>query len=205
MELRPEDIQTILRVFAESPIEELRLEIGDTRLHVSKRSGALPPAEAAPASSAPAANAVQPLAVVPQPRAAASPAAARTAQPAQPPPASGAAANPAGAPGRADHGAAPVSPADGRLYELRAPLLGVFYRRPSPTEPPFVEVGSVVTPKDPVCLIDVMKMFTRVEAGVAGRIVEICVQDGQLVEYGQVLMRIEPDATSSGSAVEGAT
>jgi biotin carboxyl carrier protein len=78
------------------------------------------------------------------------------------------------------------------LTELRSPLLGVFYRRPTPNDPPFVEVGAVVGAEDPVCIVDVMKMFTQVPAGVAGRIAEICVEDGQLVEHGQVLMRIEP-------------
>ena len=55
-----------------------------------------------------------------------------------------------------------------------------------------IEVGSEVGADDPVCIIDVMKMFSRVPAGSAGRVAEILVQDGQLVEHGQVLLRLEP-------------
>jgi acetyl-CoA carboxylase biotin carboxyl carrier protein len=55
-----------------------------------------------------------------------------------------------------------------------------------------VEIGSEVGPEDPVCIIDVMKMFSRVPAGAGGRVVEILADDGQLVEHGQVLMRLEP-------------
>ena len=83
-------------------------------------------------------------------------------------------------------------PPETGLYELTSPVLGVFYRRPAPGQAPFVEVGVEVGPEDPVCVVDVMKMFTRVSAGTAGRIAEICVDDGQLVEHGQVLMRIDP-------------
>jgi acetyl-CoA carboxylase biotin carboxyl carrier protein len=76
------------------------------------------------------------------------------------------------------------------VYELRSPLLGVFYRRPAPDQPPLVELGSEVRAEDSVCIIDVMKMFTSVPAGANGRVVDICAEDGQLVEFDQVLMRI---------------
>jgi acetyl-CoA carboxylase biotin carboxyl carrier protein len=73
-----------------------------------------------------------------------------------------------------------------------APTVGVFYRRPAPNEAPYVEVGDTVDAGSTVCIIDVMKLFNKVPAGVAGRIVEICVNDGELVEHGQVIMRIAP-------------
>lgn len=84
----------------------------------------------------------------------------------------------------AARGAAPI-PADGVV--IRAPMLGTFYRAPSPAEPPFVEVGARVAPGDPVCIIEVMKLFNTVSAEVAGTIVEMLVENGTMVEFGQPL------------------
>jgi acetyl-CoA carboxylase biotin carboxyl carrier protein len=181
MQLQPEDVSEILRIFAESNLEELRLEIGTTRLLVSKRSGVLGPDDLAPAAAPATASAAAPT-PAPAPPSAPTPASA-------PPPAGGAPLTPASA-----DPAPTTAPAAGRegLGERTSPLLGVFYRRPGPGEAAFVELGSQVGPDDPVCIIDVMKMFTRVPAGAAGRIAEIFAEDGQLVEHGQVLMRIEP-------------
>ncbi len=78
--------------------------------------------------------------------------------------------------------------------QVTAPFAGAFYRRPSPTDPPFVEVGSRVRAEDPVCLVEVMKLFNSVHAGMDGVVVSIDVEDGELVEYGQLLMRIAPEA-----------
>ena len=75
---------------------------------------------------------------------------------------------------------------------VTAPSVGVFYRRPSPDQAPFVQVGSEVAAKDPVCLIEVMKMFTGVVAPCKGRIADILIEDAAMVEYGQPLMYIEP-------------
>lgn len=82
-------------------------------------------------------------------------------------------------------------------HVVTAPFVGVFYRRPAPNEPPFVEVGSRVRADDTVCLIEVMKLFNSIHAGVDGVITAIEVNDGELVEYGQVLMRIAPDSQRS--------
>ena len=75
---------------------------------------------------------------------------------------------------------------------VRAPNLGTFYRSPKPGAPPYVEVGKSVTAETEVCLIEVMKLFTAVRAGVAGTVREVVVQDGELVEYDQVLLYVEP-------------
>jgi len=75
---------------------------------------------------------------------------------------------------------------------IEAPMLGVFYRAPSPGAPPFVDVGTLVEPGTIVCIIEVMKMMNSVPAGVAGRIAEIHVENAQAVEYGQALFRVEP-------------
>lgn len=80
---------------------------------------------------------------------------------------------------------------DGRI-EIRAPMVGTFYRAPSPSEPPYVEAGDDVRRGAPLCLIEVMKLFTTIEATVGGRVVEIVAEDATLVEYGQPLFVIEP-------------
>jgi acetyl-CoA carboxylase biotin carboxyl carrier protein len=75
---------------------------------------------------------------------------------------------------------------------IESPMLGVFYRAPSPGAPPFVDVGTRVEADTIVCLIEVMKMMNSVAAGVAGTIAEIHVENAEAVEYGQPLFRIEP-------------
>ena len=85
----------------------------------------------------------------------------------------------------------PASAGDGGAT-IESPLLGVFYRAPSPGAPPFVDVGVRVEPDTIVCLIEVMKMMNSVPAGVAGTIAEIHVENAEAVEYGQPLFRVDP-------------
>ena len=75
---------------------------------------------------------------------------------------------------------------------IEAPMLGVFYRAPSPGAQPFVDVGTRVEPDTIVCVIEVMKMMNSVPAGVAGTIAEIHVENAEPVEYGQPLFRVTP-------------
>lgn len=88
--------------------------------------------------------------------------------------------------------AADGAPAAGGAVEVRAPMVGIFYRRPSPGEPRFVAVGSTVAAGDPLCLIEVMKLFSTIEAPAAGEILEIQAEDGETVEQDQVLFLIRP-------------
>jgi acetyl-CoA carboxylase biotin carboxyl carrier protein len=81
---------------------------------------------------------------------------------------------------------------DGSATTIESPMLGVFYRAPSPGAPPFVDVGTRVEADTIVCLIEVMKMMNSVAAGVAGTIAEIHVENAEAVEYGQPLFRVEP-------------
>jgi acetyl-CoA carboxylase biotin carboxyl carrier protein len=78
------------------------------------------------------------------------------------------------------------------IVAIRAPMLGVFYRAPAPGEKPFVEVGQHVRADDTVCLIEVMKLFNSIRAGVDGEVVEILVENGGLVEFDQALIFIRP-------------
>lgn len=79
--------------------------------------------------------------------------------------------------------------ADG-LIPIKATVTSVFYRKPSPEEPPFVEVGSQVTEDSVVCLLEVMKCYRSVVAGVSGTIAEICAESGQVVQSGTDLFLI---------------
>ncbi|MBR5556034.1 acetyl-CoA carboxylase biotin carboxyl carrier protein [bacterium] len=74
---------------------------------------------------------------------------------------------------------------------LTSPMVGTFYKAPSPDAKPFVEVGQTVAQGDVVCIVEAMKLMNEIESEFSGKIVEICVQDGQPVEFGQVLMYIE--------------
>ncbi len=74
---------------------------------------------------------------------------------------------------------------------ITSPMVGTFYMAPSPDSAPFVTVGGSVKQGDVVCIIEAMKMMNEIKAEVAGKVVEICVEDGQPVEYGQVLMYVE--------------
>lgn len=78
------------------------------------------------------------------------------------------------------------------LHAVKAPMVGTFYRAPAPDKPPFVEVGQAVEPQSIVCLIEVMKLMNSIEAGVRGVVREIVVSNAEAVEYGEVLMTIEP-------------
>ena len=78
------------------------------------------------------------------------------------------------------------------LVEINSPMVGTFYRSPSPGAEPYVGVGSEVDADTVVCIIEAMKVMNEIKAEVSGRIVEILVEDVEPVEYGQVLFLVEP-------------
>jgi acetyl-CoA carboxylase biotin carboxyl carrier protein len=86
--------------------------------------------------------------------------------------------------------AAAVRPDDGTVA-IVSPMIGRFYSQSEPGAAPYVSIGSTVGPESTVGLVEAMKMFNAVHAGLAGVITEICVQDAALVEYGQVLFRVK--------------
>jgi acetyl-CoA carboxylase biotin carboxyl carrier protein len=86
------------------------------------------------------------------------------------------------------------APATDRKYaEIPSPIVGTFYSSPGPEESPFVEVGAKVSKGQVVCIIEAMKIMNEIEAEVSGELVEILVQNGQPIEYGQPLMRVNPN------------
>lgn len=75
---------------------------------------------------------------------------------------------------------------------IKSPMIGTFYRRPSPDKPNFVEIGDEVTPGKVVCIIEAMKLFNEIESEVKGKIVKMLVDDASPVEYDQPLFLVEP-------------
>jgi acetyl-CoA carboxylase biotin carboxyl carrier protein len=98
------------------------------------------------------------------------------------------------APGAPPEPAALATASANGAATIDAPMLGTFYRASAPGEQPFVDVGSKVDADTVVCLIEVMKMMNSVKAGMTGTVVEVCAGNAQLVEYGEPLFRVDPDA-----------
>lgn len=90
--------------------------------------------------------------------------------------------------------AAPVAAEAKRFAEIKSPMVGTFYRSSSPDSPSYVEVGSKVVKGQTLCILEAMKLMNELQAEVAGTIREVCVENAEPVEYGQVLFRIEPEA-----------
>jgi acetyl-CoA carboxylase biotin carboxyl carrier protein len=149
-----------------SGIDSLEISRGGTRIRIAKT----PPPAPVSASAAPARAAVE-YAV---------PAAAPAAAP------SAAAAAPSGG--------APAPAAASNLVEIKSPMVGTFYRSPAPEAPSYVEVGTRVGKGQTLCILEAMKLMNELESDYSGVIREICVENAEPVEYGQVLFRIEPDA-----------
>ncbi|UCC95351.1 MAG: acetyl-CoA carboxylase biotin carboxyl carrier protein [Candidatus Omnitrophota bacterium] len=78
------------------------------------------------------------------------------------------------------------------VMEIKSPMVGTFYRAPSPGARPYVEIGDTVKPGDMVCIIEAMKLMNEIKAEEGGRIIDILVENGQPVEFGQILFVMEP-------------
>jgi acetyl-CoA carboxylase biotin carboxyl carrier protein len=88
----------------------------------------------------------------------------------------------------------PAAPVDdtSKYIEVKSPMIGTFYRRPSPDKKNFVEVGSEIKTGDVICIIEAMKLFNEIEAEVTGKVVKIFVDDSTPVEYDQLLFLVDP-------------
>jgi acetyl-CoA carboxylase biotin carboxyl carrier protein len=86
----------------------------------------------------------------------------------------------------------PAAASRGDLLEITAPMVATFYRAPAPGEAAFVELGSRIKTGQTVCILEAMKLMNELEAEVSGEVVEILVENGTPVEFGQVLMRVKP-------------
>ncbi len=104
---------------------------------------------------------------------------------------------PAGVPGvgvaEPEVAALPRAAAAPALKEIKSPMVGTWYKSPEPGADPYVKVGSRVTAGQTVCIIEAMKIMNEIEAEITGVIREVCVEDAQPVEFGQVLFRVDPN------------
>jgi acetyl-CoA carboxylase biotin carboxyl carrier protein len=100
---------------------------------------------------------------------------------------------PAAAPVAAAPAAAPPAApaAASNVHQIKSPIVGTFYRSPAPDASPFVQIGTAVEPGTVLCIIEAMKLMNEIEADVAGKVVKILVENGQPVEYDQVLFEVE--------------
>jgi acetyl-CoA carboxylase biotin carboxyl carrier protein len=162
VELTSEDVRDILQLLDGLPYRELTLETASFRLSLRR------------AADGGWTQATEVLAQAAGP--------AVLAEPARPGPARPAPARPEPA----------AEPAAAGLLEVRAPLLGTFYRAPRPGAPPFVAVGSEVEPNTVVCIIETMKLMNSVTAGVTGTVAAILLDNAQFAASGTVLMRVRP-------------
>jgi acetyl-CoA carboxylase biotin carboxyl carrier protein len=173
--LTPEDVQSLIAAFEASEWDEMSLSVDGTRLALSRSgrppAGAEPPA--APASTAPGTAAVGPSR-------AATGDAAGTGDVAPPT---------AGSP---DTTAPPGGGTAESALRITAPSVGLFWRSPQPGAPHFVDVGQTVGHDDTVCIVEVMKLMNHVKAGIAGVVRSVEVENGAMVEHGQVLFVLDP-------------
>ena len=163
--VKPQDIENLIEIFKQSDWDEMHVQVGEFELFLSNDPNASGPARAAPAASAPLAAATS--------------ATAMAAAPTKPVTA---------------HGPVTEAPIPDGMLAIRAPNLGTFYRAPKPGAPPYVEIGQQIDADAEVCLIEVMKLFAPVRAGITGTVREVRAQDGAMVEFDQVLFIVEPSA-----------
>jgi acetyl-CoA carboxylase biotin carboxyl carrier protein len=90
--------------------------------------------------------------------------------------------------------AAPAEAADSHMVEIKSPMVGTFYQASSPDTPPFVKVGDRIGPEKTVCIVEAMKVFNEIPAGVSGQVVAVLVENGAPVEFGQPLIKVDPTA-----------
>ena len=164
MHLDHEELHRLLATLADSDIQEFRLEGEDFRLEIRRN---LPIASSNVPSIAESPSA-EPSQQSPQP-----PLKVEPVTPSSPPPAV--------AGSRAD------------LVEITAPMVGTFYTAPAPGEPSFVEPGSQIRIGQTVCILEAMKLMNELESEVSGEVIEILVDNGTPVEFGQTLMRVKPN------------
>jgi acetyl-CoA carboxylase biotin carboxyl carrier protein len=160
-------LRGLISAVDDSGIDSLEIARGGTRIRIHKTP---PPA---PVSAAAAPAQVVHAAAAPAPAPAAAPAPSAASAPAP---------------------AADAAPAGGNLVEIKSPMVGTYYRSPAPEAPAYVELGSRISKGQTLCILEAMKLMNELESEVAGIVREILVENGEPVEYGQVLFRIEPAA-----------
>jgi acetyl-CoA carboxylase biotin carboxyl carrier protein len=157
-----EFIERLIRVLDESGLDSLEIERGGTRVKLAKT----PQGTVGPVAFAPA--------------------------PAMAPALAGPAASAERAAEEAPAAAAKPPAVASNLIDITAPMVGTFYHAPAPDAPAYVERGTRVKPGDTLCIIEAMKLMNELECEVSGTIAEVCIDNAQPVEFGQVLFRVDP-------------
>ncbi len=161
-----EEIRELIHVVCSSGIAELEVQRGENRVWIKRTAGAVV-ADAPAAPPPPAAvSVIPPIAAPPEGVTVAAPQAAP----------------PAGTPDLTDP----------TLQPVKSPIVGTFYEAPAPGAEPFVHVGDVIQPGKVLCIIESMKLMNEIEAEISGTIVKRLVENGQPVEYGEVLFLVKP-------------
>lgn len=158
------EIQSLIKFVAKSGASEVKLEMEDVKITIKTGSSKTETTivQAAPVASVPQAIAPAPVAAAPAP-----------AAPAE----------------TASNDAADDT---SKYITIKSPIIGTFYRKPSPDKPTFVEVGSDIKAGDTVCIIEAMKLFNEIESEVTGKIVKILAEDSSPVEFDQPLFLVDP-------------
>ena len=168
MPLTHEDVERILHIIDHIGYDEIRIECGDLKLYIIRHGAGAISGPSEQVGALPGSASSIDFRTAEETLAAKSPASASIVS-------------------RSRSAAVPEN-----LVAVRAPMLGTFYRAPSPGAPSFVIEGAEVGPDDTVCLIEVMKLFNTLRAGIGGRVVQFLVDNGAMVEYDQPLLLIEP-------------
>ncbi len=170
------EIQELIKLIDETELAEFKLKDGEFQIHIRSRAFL----ERENASAQPVSA---PILSVPQ---------VQGGFPNNPGPA------PVPTPAASAEGAAPsesgtATPAAEASYlEIKSPMVGTFYRSPSPDKPVYVKVGDSVSEGETVCIVEAMKLFNEIESEVSGKIMKVMVEDAQPVEYDQVLFLVDP-------------
>ena len=168
--MKPTEIQELIKFVAKSGVSEVEIEDKDFKITIKtpphKRGKQVIEAQPIVQVQAPVAAAPAPVVAAPV---AAAPAPAAPAAPE----------------------AAPADD-DSKYVSIKSPMIGTFYRKPSPDKPSFVNVGDDVSADTVVCMIEAMKLFNEIEAEITGKIVKVLVDDGDPVEYDQPLFLVDP-------------
>jgi acetyl-CoA carboxylase biotin carboxyl carrier protein len=158
-------IQELIKMINKSNIGEVSIEEKGFKLTIKQKEEPVQQIITAPMPAQPvAAMVAAPVAAAPTPVAAAAP----------------------------EKPARPAEPAAGNAVTIKSPMIGTFYRSPSPDKPSFINVGDEVEPGKVVCIIEAMKLFNEIESEVKGRIIKVLVEDASPVEYDQPLFQVEP-------------
>jgi len=161
------EIQNLIKFVAKSGANEVKLEMDDVKITIRTGEG-LGKGETTIIQQLPQVGAVTPQPISQIPVEAATP--VEAAAPA----------------------AAPAASEDSKYITVKSPIIGTFYRKSSPDQPSFVEVGSDIKEGDVLCIIEAMKLFNEIESEVSGKIVKVLVEDASPVEFDQPLFLVDP-------------